>query len=53
MCRIFIKMYAIADVNKIKLSIFVARNLKRLPRINPSDADLVSMSTSLTTVQNK
>ena len=47
------KMYAIVDVNKVKLLIFVARNLKRLPRINPSDADLVSVTTSLTTVQNK
>ena len=37
----------------MKLPIFVARNLKRLPRINPSDADLVLVTTSLTTVQNK
>ena len=47
------KMYAIVDVNKVKLLIFVARNLKRLSRINPSDADLVSVTTSLTIVQNK
>ena len=46
-------MYTIVDVNKVKLPIFIVKNLKRLPRINPSDADLVSVTTSLTTVQNK
>ena len=28
------KMYAIADANKVKLPIVVARNLKHLPHIN-------------------
>ena len=47
------KTYAIVDVNKVKLPIFVARNLKHLPRINPSDAELVPVTMSLTTVHNK
>ncbi len=41
------KLFLIADVNKIKLPLYVTKDLWQIPRIKPSDTNLVSIAQSV------
>ena len=48
-----LRMYATVDVNKIVLPIFVAKNLKSIPRLHLLEAELVSPLIAFNTIQNR